>query len=180
MDRNERNQEIDFLDSWHKKAQVALCVDYRGLKVQEISRLRKELRQSGAVGKVVKNSLSRRASTKAIGESAEALKYRSIFKGPSLLVISESDPVAPAKVIAKFAKEFQCLSIKGAWLDGTFLDPKGVEELSKMPGKKEVLAQLLALLNTPATQLLRLMNAPAQQMMTVLEGHRKNLEAKAA
>lgn len=182
MDRQERQQEIDYLNQWYGKAQVALCVDYRGLTVEQITRFRKELRANGAVGRVVKNTLNGLAVDKAFSSQNQDLvgKYKALFKGPSLLIISESDPVAPAKVVAKFAKELQSLTVKGAWLDGTFIDKKGVEELSKMPGRKEILAQLLALLNTPATQLLRLMSTPAQQMVTVLDGHRKNLEAKAA
>lgn len=181
MDRQERQEEINYLHEWYGKAQVALCVDYRGMNVDQITRFRKELRQNGAVGRVVKNKLNGLAVDKALsGSNTDFIgQFKGIFKGPSLLIISESDPVAPAKVVAKFAKENQSLQIKGAWLDGTFLDKKGVEELSKMPGRKEVLAQLLALLNTPATQLLRLMTTPARQMVTVLDGHRKNLEAKA-
>ena len=182
MNRQERQEEINNLGSWKEKAQVALCVDYRGLNVDQMTKFRKELRKSGAIAKVVKNTLT----LKAIGnvfvgkKEEEVAKYKSLFKGPSLLIISEVDPVAPAKVVAKAAKDLQALQIKGAWLDGTFLDTTGVEELSKMPGKQEVLAQLLALINTPATQLLRLMNTPSTQMLTVLDGHRKNLEAKAA
>jgi large subunit ribosomal protein L10 len=182
MNRQERQEEINNLGTWYSKAQVALCVDYRGLNVDQITKFRKELTKIGAKGQVVKNSLNIKAVDKSFSAAnpEHAEKYKKLFKGPSLLVISEADPVAPAKVVAKFAKEFQALQIKGAWMDGTYLDEAGVEELSKMPGKQEVLAQLLALINTPATQLLRLMNIPATQMLTVLDGHRKNLEAKAA
>jgi large subunit ribosomal protein L10 len=182
MNRQERQTEIDNLHGWQSKAQVALCVDYRGLTVDQFTKFRKELRKSGANAKVVKNSLSLKAIDKGIASKsdAEVTKYKGLFKGPTLLIISEVDPVAPAKVVAKFAKDMQALQIKGAWLDGTYLDQTGVEDLSKMPGKQEVLAQLLALINTPATQLLRLMNTPSTQMLTVLDGHRKNLEAKAA
>lgn len=182
MNRKERQEEIVNLGSWKQKAQVSLCVDYRGLNVDQMTKFRKELRKAGATAKVVKNTLTLKAIEKVfVGrKEEEVVKYKSLFKGPSLLIISEVDPVAPAKVVAKAAKDYQALQVKGAWVDGTFLDINGVEELSKMPGKQEVLAQLLALINTPATQLLRLMNTPSTQMLTVLDGHRKNLEAKAA
>lgn len=182
MNRAERQVELEYIGDWHSKAQVALCVDYRGLNVDKMTKFRRELRQNGAIGRVVKNTLAGMGAEKALGavSADQFAKYKTIFKGPSLLIISETDPVAPAKVIAKYVKENPTLKIKGAWLDGTFLDEKGVTELSKMPGRKEILAQLLALINTPATQLLRLMNTPATQMITVLDGHRKNLEAKAA
>jgi large subunit ribosomal protein L10 len=182
MNRQERQDQIEFLGNWYSNAQVALCVDYRGLTVDQITRFRKELTKIGAKGQVVKNTLNVKAIDKSFSSSnaEQVAKYKKLFKGPSLLIISDADPVAPAKVVAKFAKDFQALQIKGAWMDGTYLDEAGVQELSSMPGKQEVLAQLLALINTPATQLLRLMNTPATQMLTVLDGHRKNLEAKAA
>ena len=182
MNREERQEEINNLGTTYTGAMVALCVDYRGLTVDKITKFRKELTKIGAKGKVIKNTLSLKAIDKSFSaENADHVaKYKKLFKGPSLLITSDVDPVAPAKVVAKFAKEFQALEIKGAWMDGTYLDIAGVEELSKMPGKQELLAQLLALINTPATQLLRLMNTPATQMITVLDGHKKNLEATAA
>ena len=182
MNRQERQSEIEYLDGLHSNAQVALCIDYRGLTVDQVTKFRKELTKIGAKARVVKNTLNIKAVDKsfAAGKQDQVAKYKELFKGPSFLVTSDVDPVAPAKVVAKFAKDFQALQIKGAWMDGVYLDTAGVEELSKMPGKQEILAQLLALINTPATQLLRLMSTPATQMLTVLDGHRKNLEAKAA
>ena len=182
MNRAERQEEIGYLDGLYGAAHVALCVDYRGLNVDQITKFRKELTKIGAKARVVKNSLNIKAIDNSFTASNadHVAKYKKLFKGPSLLITSDVDPVSPAKVVAQYAKLFQALEVKGAWMDGTYLDAAGVEDLSKMPGKKEILSQLLALINTPATQLLRLMNTPATQMMTVLSGHQKNLEAKAA
>ena len=76
-------------------------------------------------------------------------------------------------------KDKQKVTVKGAWLDGKFLDKAGVEQLSKMPGKEEVLSTLLALLNTPATQLLRLMSTPATQVTRVIDAQREKLQKAA-
>lgn len=178
MSREERQAELENLEGWYSRSQIAVVVDYLGLNVDQITRLRKELRQSGAVGKVVKNTLAGMAAGKSFNKASEdqIAKLKKTLKGPSMLVISEKDPIGPTKVLTKFAKENDKLKIKGAWFEGTFVDVDGVQDLSKMPGREELLATLLALINTPATQLLRLMNAPAQQTVQVIEAQRKKLE----
>ena len=178
MNRAERQTEIDNLTGVLGKAQIVLFADYRGLTVTEINGFRKDLRQSKSRGKVVKNTLVQKALEKAYSsaEKAELEKLLKVVNGPSLLIESDKDPVAPTKALAKFAKDNQKVQIKGGWIDGKFLDVKGVETLSKLPGREETLSKLLALIQAPATQLLRLMNAPATQVVNVVEAHRKNLE----
>lgn len=183
MDRVERQTEIDFLCDCFSKAQIALCADYRGMNVGQISGLRRDLRQQGqALGRVVKNTLAKKAIEKTYSKSdkAEIEKFTSLFDGPSLLVLSYKDQIAPTKVLAKYGKDHESFNIKGGWIDGKFVDAKGVESLSKMPSKEETLGKLLALISAPATQLLRLLNAPASQLVQVLEAHRGNLEKKGA
>lgn len=178
MTRAERQEELEYLEGWYGRSKIALVVDYLGLNVEQITKLRKELRQSGAVGKVVKNTLATMAAGKSFsgGSEDQIAKLKKSLKGPSMLVISEKDPIAPAKVLTKFAKDNDKLKIKGAWFENAFVDLSGIQDLSKMPGREELLATLLALINTPATQLLRLMNAPAQQTVQVIEAQRKKLE----
>lgn len=178
MDRAERQAEIDFLADGFKKSQIALCADYRGLTVAQITKLRKDLRAGKAVGRVVKNTLARISSKKVYADSnaAELEKFNELFTGPSLLVLSESDPVSPAKVLTKFAKDNKSLQVKGGWFEGKFVDAKGVDTLSQMPSKEELLGKLLALLNAPATQLLRLMKEPSAQVARVIAAQRDKLE----
>ncbi len=181
MNRAEKQTEVEFIQNSLTQAQVALCADYRGLTVAEITKLRKKLRDSGAQSRVVKNTLAKISAKKAFGsaKASDLEKFVTMFKGPSLLVVSSTDPVAPAKVISDFVKESkEKLKIKGGWIDGACLDGKGVDSLSKMPGKKETLAKLLSVLVAPATQFVRLLQAPGTQTVQVLEAHRKNLEEK--
>jgi large subunit ribosomal protein L10 len=188
MNRSEKQQEVDFLSTCFTKAQTALCADYRGLSVAQITALRTELRKNGCSGRVVKNTLAKISVKKALAsaggsaaQDAAALEaFVKIFEGPSFLVFSESDPVAPAKVLVKFAKDNEKLKLKGGWLDGSFMEPASVDALSKMPGREQTLAMLLSLLNTPATQLVRVLQAPGAQLARAIEAHRKNLEQKAA
>ena len=181
MERAEKVSEVEFIAGAFTKAQVALCADYRGLTVAEVTKLRKKLREGGAQARVVKNTLAKISAKKAFASAGadQLAKFVAMFEGPSLLVVSETDPVAPAKIISDFVKESkEKLRIKGGWVDGSCLDSSGVDALSKMPGKKETLAKLLNLLMAPATQFVRLLQAPGSQVVRALEAHRKNLEEK--
>ena len=177
MEKSEKTAEVEFLEGQFAKAQVALCTEYRGLTVAKITDLRRKLRESGCVGRVVKNTLARLAVEKTLASKnkAEADKFSAMLKGPCMLVFS-ADPVAPAKVVSKFAKDQEIFKIKGGWFEGACIDKSGVEQLSTMPSREEVLGKLLALMNAPATQLLRLMQAPGTQVTRVIEAQRKKLE----
>lgn len=177
MERAQKHQEVDNLAARLAKSQLALCADYRGLTVGQITTLRKNLREAGATARVVKNKLAKIAAKREAG-MGESDKFLELFHGPSFVVFAENDPVAPTKVLAEFVKTNKALQIKGAWVDGQFVDVAGVEALAKMPGKQELLSQLLSLFNAPATRLVGLLAAPASQLVRVLEGHRKNLEEK--
>ena len=180
MERAEKQAEIEYLVECFSKAQVALCADYRGLTVAEVTELRRELNKTGCIGRVVKNTLARISAQKVYDKAnqEELNKFLALLEGPSFVVTNPTDPVAPAKVITKFVKDKNKMAIKGGWLDGAFLDSKGVESLSQMPGKEQTLGKLLGLLAAPATQLVRLFQAPASQLARVIEAHRANLEKK--
>lgn len=181
MDRADKQTEVDNLSNDLKGAQIALCADYGGLSVAQMTNLRRELKKVGSSVKVVKNTLARLSLEKvlAAAEKSEREKFSALFDGPSMLVCGREDPVAPAKVIHKFIKDNEKLQVKGAWVDGVFVDAAGVVLLSSMPGKKEMQAKLLSLLCAPATQLVRLLQAPGAQFVRLLEAYRKKLEGGA-
>lgn len=180
MNREEKKAEVQYLSDCFQKSQIAVCADYRGLSVGQITDLRSKLRKAGSFGRVVKNTLAKISVGQVFSEqdSGSLEKFLGLFEGPSLLVFSFEDPIAPTKVMAEFAKEHQALELKGGWLDGEFVDDKGVTALSKMPGREETLAKLLNLMSTPATQLVRLLQAPAQKTVQVLEAQRQKLEGE--
>lgn len=181
MERAQKDQIVEELAIRLSKSEVALIADYQGLSVMEFTELRKILRDSGAKGQVLKNTLVRLSAKKSVGDdvSEDFKKFLGTLKGPTFVITSDKDPVSPAKVLAQFMKDKQKVKVKGAWLDGKFLDEKAVEQLSKMPGKEEILSQLLALINTPATQLLRLINTPGTQVTRVIDAQRVKLEQAA-
>jgi large subunit ribosomal protein L10 len=178
MDRAEKQAELDLLIGKFTKSQVAVCADYRGLTVAKITELRRELRKAGSEGRVVRNTLARLASTKVAtnAKPGELEKFLGSIVGPTLVITCDSDPIAPTKVLAKFAKaNADKFRVKGCWLDGAYVDAAGVDSLSNMPGREETFAMLLALINEPATRLVRLMSEPSAQVVRSIEAYRKKL-----
>lgn len=179
MDRNEKQAELSSLVDGLAKSKIAICADYRGLTVAKVTELRRELRAAGSTAKVVRNTLARIAIRKNEegrgGNTAELDKFLTSLDGPTLLVCCDQDPVAPTKVLAKFAKGTDKFRVKGCWLDGAYVDAAGVESLSTMPGKEETLAMLLSLISTPATQLVRVLSEPGAKVARVLEAYRAKL-----
>jgi large subunit ribosomal protein L10 len=179
MDRAEKQVELDLLVDKFSKSQVAVCADYRGLTVAKITQLRSELRKAGSEARVVRNTLGRLAATHSAGAEAkqgEVEKFLGMFVGPTLVITCNNDPIAPTKVLAKFAKEnADKFRVKGCWLDGAYVDAAGVDSLSKMPGREETFAMLLRLINEPATRLVRVMSEPSAQVVRSIEAYRKKL-----
>ena len=121
MDRVQKQAEIEGLAKLIAGAQLALCADYRGLTVGQVTILRRNLRNAGATARVVKNKLAKRSVDAAL-TGADKENFLQVFKGPSFVVVAETDPVAPTKVLTEFAKTNKQFEIKGAWVDGKFLD----------------------------------------------------------
>ncbi len=160
-------------------SQLALCLDYRGMKVSQMTTFRRKLREKGVKGRVVKNTLLRIASKQSLQgkDESQVEKFLGLFEGPSMLVYAD-EPVSSAKVVADFVKDNKELTIKGAWVEGAFLDADSVVELSRLPGREETLGMLLNLMLAPATQLVRLLNAPATQLARCIDAYREKLEGK--
>lgn len=151
-----------------KKAQVAelievlngattgVLVDYRGLNVEEDTKLRNNLRAAGVKYFVVKNTLLRLAANQTGLEDLD-----SILHGPTALAVSE-DAVAPAKVLADFAKENEALEIKSGFMDGKVLSLDEIKTLAKTPSQETLIAKIMGSLNSPISGLARLLSTIAE------------------
>jgi large subunit ribosomal protein L10 len=167
MDKSEKAPAVNELNAKMGKATFAAAIAFKKLDANTAIELRKAMRGAQIDYKVVKNTLALRASK---GTPVEKLAPH--FKGPVAVALGYGDMVQSAKSISEFLKKSpEMLSIKGAVADGEALDAKGVEALSKMPGLNETRAQLLALINTPATMLVRLLNEPGAQLARVVQAH---------
>lgn len=141
-----------------KDAQSVVLVDYRGLTVEQDTQLRKELREAGVVYKVYKNTLMNFAFK---GTACEDMC--SYLEGPNAIAISKEDATAPARILAKFAKNAPALELKAGVVEGTFYDEAGIKEISTVPSREELLSKLLGSLQSPITNLARVLNQIAEQ-----------------
>ena len=141
-----------------KGAQSIVLVDYRGLTVEQDTRLRKELREAGIVYKVYKNTMMNFAFK---GTEFEALSE--YLEGPSAVAISTTDATAPARILCKFAKEAKALEVKGGYVDGTAYDAKGIAAVAEIPSREELLSRLLGSMQSPVANFARVMNQLAEK-----------------
>ena len=141
-----------------KYAQSVVIVDHRGLTVAEDTELRKQLREAGVTYKVYKNTMMNFAFK---GTDCEGLAQ--YLEGPSAIAISKDDATAPARILCKFAKTAKALEIKGGVVEGTVYDSKGIEAISNVPSREELLGKLLGSIQSPITNLARVLNQIAEQ-----------------
>ncbi|MDD6812707.1 MAG: 50S ribosomal protein L10 [Lachnospiraceae bacterium] len=141
-----------------KDAQSVVLVDYRGLTVEQDTELRKQLREAGINYKVYKNTMMNFAFK---GTDFEALAP--YLEGPSAVAISTEDATAPARVLCKFAKTADKLEIKGGVVEGVAYDAAGIENISKIPSREELLSKLLGSIQSPITNFARVMNQLAEK-----------------
>jgi large subunit ribosomal protein L10 len=171
LNRTEKEQVIGELHEKMAKAKAAIVAEPKGLDVATVTELRRKLREAKVDYRVVKNTLAARA---AKGTPVEALAEK--FVGPTAIVLSYDDVVAPAKLLAEFMKDRENFAIRIAMVEGRVVDAKGVAALAKLPGLQELRAQILAALNGPAAKLVRLIGTPGQQLARVLGARRERLE----
>ena len=139
-------------------ATTVVLVDYRGLTVEQDTKLRKGLREAGCEYKVYKNTLMKRAF-----EGTDFAQMNDLLDGPSAIAISKEDATAPVRILANIAKEAEALEFKGAVVEGTFYDVDGIKSLASIPSREELISKLLGSLQSPITNLARVLNQIAEK-----------------
>ena len=162
--RIEQKQQIaeDLRDRFSKSAIIVLT-DYKGLDVAAMNDLRRKLQAEKIEYQVVKNSILIRAS-----EDNDGDLIKDFFKGPSAVALSYDDPIAPAKVLAQFAKDHEKLEIKVGVMNGKVLDATAIKALAQLPAREVLLGQLLSALNAIPTSFVRTIAEVPRSFMSLL------------
>jgi large subunit ribosomal protein L10 len=150
-------------------AKTVLVTEYRGLTVQQLSDLRKQLRGVSASYKIIKNRLAKLAMT-----DSDLSKLGPHLKGPTGMVISKEDPVAVAKALHTFARTNQALAIKAGFIEGQVLPPADLKALSELPTKDAIRSQIIGAIQGPLAQLVGLLQATQRDLAYVLAERGKN------
>jgi large subunit ribosomal protein L10 len=163
LTKSEKTATLEQLASALKGVDSAILFDYKGLNVPQVTELRRQVRAAKGQYRVVKNTLARRALN---GTEFEPLSE--FFQGTTAIAFTGTDPVALAKTLTTFAKTAPQLQIKAAVVQGRKIQAAEVTELAQLPGKPELYAKLLFLLNAPMVRLVTVLNAAPQALLNVL------------
>lgn len=136
-----------------------IFADYRGLTVEQITALRKQLTKQNAVLKVVKNNFARVAF-----EEMKVENVAEYLKGPTAIVLGTEDANEVAKVLFDFKKEAPILEVKGGLIDNELYDEAKIEAFSKLPGKKQLIAMIASTINAPVQKLAATLQAYVEKM----------------
>ena len=175
MKRADKIATVEELNRTFSDTPHLILASFRGLSVNQANDLRARVRASGGRYRVIKNRLAKIAAAETpVQNLAESLG------GPCAIASHDSDPIALAKALSDFSKDNPQLELVAGLIDAKEqLDARGVEQLASMPSLPELRAQLLSLIQTPATTLVRLIQTPGEQLARVLDARREALGGEA-
>ncbi len=169
---SQKKEQVKRLAQDLSDSEISILVDYKGLDVLKMTDLRSQLRNEGVRIEVVKNTLLNRAS-----EGTDAALMKDFYKGPSAIVLSKDDPVAPARILVDFAKDNDKLEIKAGALSGKLLNSEEIKQLAKMPSREELLGKLVYTLNAVPTSIVNVLSGVPRSFVNVLNAIKDQKEA---
>jgi large subunit ribosomal protein L10 len=170
--REEKVQVVSEIKERLSSSASAILVDYRGLKVEEVTQLRRKFREAGVVYKVYKNTLIEIAA-RDLGLD-DLIPY---LQGPTAIAFSVNDPVAPAKLLLDSMNELKKMEFKVGIVDGKIIDVNGIQALAKLPSRQELIAKMLGSMNAPIANLVGVLSGPMRAFVYALNAIKAQKEA---
>ena len=171
LSRTQKAHLVEEIGERLKKAKIVILTDFKGLKVEEINELRRNLRQEGVEYKVVKNSVIQLA-----GKNTPLEDIKEEICGPNALAISYGDPATLAKILIEFREKNDKFKLKTGFSEGKILTLEEIETLAKLPSREVLVAQLLGTMSSPPRQLVSLLYNIIGQFLYLLEAIKKEKE----
>ena len=176
MPTDRKIQAVQDMTDWLDGATIVISTNYAGLPVTDMTSLRRALRDKEVRYKVVKNTLAYIAA-----DNVGKPELKEIIQGPSAIAFGYGEPTDPAKALSEFIRETRSpLEIRGAVLDGRVLDSAQVEQLASLPSKDELVAQMLARMQSPISGLVNVLNGPIAGLARVLQGRIDQIQEQPA
>jgi large subunit ribosomal protein L10 len=170
--REQKAESIEQLQNAAQNASIALVSDFRGLKVEDLEKIRNELKDNQIHYQVVKNTLARIAFK---GTAHEVLNDQ--LSDCCAVAFGYDDPVIAAKVLVKHEKDFKRFGVKYGSYNGKFLDSDQIRELAKLPGREQLLSQMLCTMNAVPTNFVSVFANLLRYMLNALNGIKDQKEA---
>ena len=158
----QKKQFVSDLVAKINESAAGVLVDYKGITVENDTKLRTELREAGVEYVVIKNTLLERAFNE-VGFS----DLNKVLEGMTSIAISK-DPVSAAKIISKYAEKLPTFNIKAGYVDGTVIDEAGVKALAELPSREVLIAQVLGGLNAPISGLVNVLQGNIRGLVVAL------------
>jgi large subunit ribosomal protein L10 len=162
--RPEKHQEVEALKTKFGAAKGIVLADYTGVTVAEVSELRRKCREARVEYKVVKNTLARIAAQEVnLGDLVGH------FDGPIAVAMSSVDSIAPARVLAGFAKDYQKMTLKVGYLEGRLFSDVEVREIAALPTRDQLLGQVVGMVQAPIAQLIWCLESVLRDVVSVVD-----------
>jgi large subunit ribosomal protein L10 len=174
MARPEKEASIAELKEDLQNCSVAIMTKYQGITVEEVTNLRASLRAEKVKFKVYKNTLARRALDELKLSDAAAF-----MEGPTVWAFSK-DPVAPARILKKYAKDIQAIQVRGGILEGKAVDAAMLDALADLPSRDQLIAQVVGVIAAPLRNFMGALSAVPRNFLGVVEAVKKKKEEGAA
>jgi len=166
MKKTEKPFFVENLTGQLKSATCLVLVDYKGLTVKGQQELKNRLKESGARMEVIKNTLLKRAGIDA--KVDEGVLSDTVLAGPTAMIVTEGDPIAPIQVLGKFAKESGIPQFKVGIVENIFQDKDGLTKISALPSKEILYAQTVGAISAPLYGIVGVLKGNLQKLVYVL------------